>query len=213
MVIRPYQSPDRAAVRLIAYETADRGKPVAGAYFDRELLADLVTRYYTDCEPQASWVAETGGDVVGYLTGCVDTHRWRRFMTWRIVPAALMRAAGRGGAGCAHVWRLSWAIAQTCARGGWRRPISLSAYPAHLHINVVEESRGQHVGRQLMDAFLAHALQAGVPGVHASVRADNQHGREFFERMGFKVIARRPVVLLNGTGHQRTDVLMYGRQV
>ena len=66
--IRLYESRDRAAVRRICCETADNGGPVEGFFRDRELVADLVTRYYTDFEPESCWVAE----VAGAMSACSD---------------------------------------------------------------------------------------------------------------------------------------------
>lgn len=92
VVIRPYRASDRAAIRQICNETADRGEPIEGLFGDRELVADLVTKYYTDAESQTSWMAEMEGQVVGYLTGALDTRVYHRALRWRIVPAALPRA-------------------------------------------------------------------------------------------------------------------------
>ena len=75
LLIRVYRPDDRDAVRTVACDTADRGEPVEGFFRDREVFADLLTRYYTDWEPQSLWVAEAEGRVIGYLTGCLDTRR------------------------------------------------------------------------------------------------------------------------------------------
>ena len=96
IAIRPYEPRDRAAVREICCDTADGGEPSERFFPDREVLADLVTRYYTDFAPQTSWVAEQDGQVMGYLTGCLDTRRSLRTTLWRIVPAAFLKAIGRG---------------------------------------------------------------------------------------------------------------------
>src|SRR5262245_4028051 len=53
------------------------GEPIAWLWRDRESFADLITRYYTDREPESIFVAERDGDVLGYLTGCVDSARVR----------------------------------------------------------------------------------------------------------------------------------------
>ena len=93
LTIRPYRQADRHAVRAIVCDTAERGGPVERFFHDREVFADLLTRYYTDWEPGSLWVAERDAWVVGYLTGCLDTRRYHRVMAWRIIPMAVLREA------------------------------------------------------------------------------------------------------------------------
>jgi hypothetical protein len=77
MKIRPYQPSDRSAVRQLAYDTADAGRP--SSFPDAALQMDLLTTYYTDHEPESCWITEEDGKVKGYLTGCLDT---RKFLRW-----------------------------------------------------------------------------------------------------------------------------------
>ncbi len=58
------------------------------------------------------------------------------------------------------------------------------AYPAQLHINVAAQARGQGVGRQLIEAFVAHARAEGAPGVHA-VSARGFRNLDFYAANGF----------------------------
>ncbi|MCA1808961.1 MAG: hypothetical protein LC725_05870 [Lentisphaerae bacterium] len=115
-LIRQYLPGDRPAVRRISYDTADAGRPADGFFPDRELLADLLTGYYTDYEPESLWVAEEQGRVVGYLAGALDTGRVRRIMAWRLIPRWCFMAVACGTlfdrtlrpdwATCC--WRLFW---------------------------------------------------------------------------------------------------------
>ena len=171
--IRPYRPGDRGAVRRVACETADAGRPVERFFGDRELAADLLTRYYTDWEPGSLAVAEHGERVVGYLAGCLDTRRCRRVVARRLAPRIAARAACRGIFWSRDAWRLAGA-----ALGAWRRGrrgerVSLEAYPAHLHVNLLEGSRGQGLGRALVERFLAEhpayalrfRLRPGITGL------------------------------------------------
>lgn len=199
VLIRAYRPDDRDAVRTIACETADRGEPVERFFHDRRVFADLLTRYYTDYEPHSLWVAEADGRVVGYLTGCLDTQRYWRLMCRDIIPRALWQAVCRGILGSPQTWRVVLAGIQTFAADGGRRAVSAATHPGHLHLNLVRAVRGQRVGQQLLEQFLAQARAAGVPGVHAAVREDNAAGRRFFDRMGFQVLGRSGNTVMYGT--------------
>ena len=150
VVIRPYAARDRTIVRQICRDTADRGSPAPNFYPDRELVADLVTRYYTDLDPHYSWVAETDGRVIGYVTAAPDTRAFRRAMYWRVGPPAILKAIFRG----ALFTRSAWAMLALAFKPRGQKviphPPLPPAYPAHLHINIVDGFRGRHVGERLM---------------------------------------------------------------
>ena len=193
--IRPYELRDRQAIRQLACDTADRGEPVERFFPDRELAAELLTRYYTDDEPGSTWVAEADGRVVGYLTGCLDTRRYRRAMACRIVPGAVTRAIRRDTLCAPQTWRLLFAAICTAIRGGFRRCVPLDRFAAHLHVNLDGTFRGQQLGVQLVERFVHQARVAGARGIHISVRGDNLRACRLFERLGFLEWRRCPVIM------------------
>jgi 8-oxo-dGTP pyrophosphatase MutT (NUDIX family) len=67
--IRSYRATDRAAVRRLCCETGFLGEPIDPVYEDHELFADFLTSYYTDHEPESSFVLEVEGELRGYLLG------------------------------------------------------------------------------------------------------------------------------------------------
>ena len=68
-VIRPYRAEDRPVLRAICADTGFLGKPIDPVFEDRELFADYLTSYYTDREPESSFVCELDGEVKGYVMG------------------------------------------------------------------------------------------------------------------------------------------------
>lgn len=209
--IRRYAPGDRAAVRQICSDTADAGRPVENFFPDREVIADLVTRYYTDFEPESSWVAEAAGEVVGYVTGSVQGRRAERLTAWRIAPVAILGAIGRGVLFHRQTWRMLRAAGRTYRRRG---AAQLDCdYRAHVHINLLPGWRGQQMGRRLIEEFYRYAAAAGAEGVTAGVRGDNDGGRKFFERLGFVPMARYPLVLPAGNGFLATETVVYGKKL
>ena len=211
--IRAYEPRDRSAIRELCCDTAQWGAPMRTLFPDGEVLADLLTRYYTDYEPHSVWVAESAGSVIGYLTGCLDSRRARWITAWLVGPWVVWRALARGALCRWGTWRLLGAGVGTWWRGGLRRRASVKPYPAHLHVNVRQGFRGRQVGQRLVERFLEQARQAGVAGVHASVRGDNVAGRHFFERLGFAPLGRSPVALPAGTQLEFHETIIYGKRV
>src|ERR1700737_5553711 len=67
--IRSYRPVDRDAVRCLCCQTGFLGEPIDPVYEDRQLFADFLTTYYTDHEPESSFVLEADGEIRGYLLG------------------------------------------------------------------------------------------------------------------------------------------------
>ncbi len=190
--IRPYQPQDRSSVRQICCDTAYAGQPVERFFPDREVIADLLTNYYTQREPRSAFVADNAGEVVGYITGCVDTKRFQRAMAWPIVPAVFMKALFRGVLWHPQAVRFIRTNLTLWLKNDYRNDKTLRDYPAHLHINIRDGFRGQKLGQQLVSAFCEHARQEKATGVHAGVSAENVQARHFFEELGFAEIHRAP---------------------
>ena len=211
--IRPYTFRDRAVVRSICCATADRGRPLENIYPDCELVADLVTRYYTDIEPGFSWVAGEEGQVAGYLTGAPDTRRCNRIMAFRVGPRAVLAAMGRGALRRRQNWLMLKALALTPGCLLTRRHFALDDFPAHLHIDILAAYRGRGVGRRLMAEFLVQLKEAGRRGVHAFVRSDNSSACSFFERQGFRALDRCSLPLPQNGGAGSVPNIVYGLRI
>ena len=211
IVIRPYQVSDRSAVRQICLNTANRGQPLPTGGLDGQLVADLVTRYYTDIDSRWNWVAEERGQVIGYVTTALDTHAFRRAMAWRIAPVAVCRAIFRGLFFSPVFWNLAQVFVRRLGRNITPHFPVPARYPAHLHINLMEGYRGRGVGERLIAATATQLTAQQISGVHATVRADNPGACRFFERMDFTAIDHYDVVLPYEGGIQDVAVIVYGR--
>ncbi len=179
--IRAYEPGDRAAVRAICFETGYMGEPIAWLWRDRESFADLITRYYTDREPESIFVATREGRVVGYLTGCTDSQRTRGAAVREIQRLLLRGGLLRPG----FAAFLGRAVFDTIRDRGVRSEALLDArWPAHLHIDFLPEGRGRGLGRRLMDLWFERLRGLGIPGVHLGTFAENHAAIRFFEGCG-----------------------------
>jgi GNAT superfamily N-acetyltransferase len=79
-------------------------------------------------------------------------------------------------------------------------PKLVKAYPAHIHVNVRRDCRGEGVGALLIAAFAHHCRLWRVRGFHA-ITAAKSRPANFFQRCGMENVAesewnRKPVVML-----------------
>ena len=61
-------------------------------------------------------------------------------------------------------------------------------YPAHLHIDMLDEYTGKGSGSELMNTLLSHLKSKGVIGVMLIVGTGNEAAVRFYKRNGFKVL-------------------------
>src|ERR1017187_5798231 len=92
--IRSYRASDREAVRRLCCQTGFLGEPIDPVYEDHELFADFLTTYYTDKEPESSFVLEINGEICGYLLGSRKPLR-NQFYAFRQNLRLFVRALAR----------------------------------------------------------------------------------------------------------------------
>jgi GNAT superfamily N-acetyltransferase len=207
--IRLYEPRDREAVRGICRATAYGGDGIG--LIEAELFIDLMTRYFTDCSPEALWVAEEHGEVSGYLAGCLEERDFQRVQARRVVPAAVGAALKRGVLLRRQLWRLVASLPGFVAAGGLVASPHETRYPGHLHVNLLPAARGRSVGAGLVERFLAQARGRTVPGVRATIYNSNERACRFFERLGFLPLERRPAFKPPADGREWKTV--YGREL
>jgi ribosomal protein S18 acetylase RimI-like enzyme len=74
----------------------------------------------------------------------------------------------------------------------------VEAYPAHLHIDLMDRARGQGLGRALIERLLAELRSRGVVGLHLWVDAANENAIGFYRRLGFEELRREQRGILLG---------------
>ncbi len=186
VIIRKFEKKDRETVRTISTATAFLGKS-AGIFFSgEEILADALTLYHTDYEPESCFVAEKDKQVIGYLSGCLNIRRQQEIFTFKILPRLLPKALFRGTLGKRKNWLFFCACLRSLFRGEFRGPNYCRQYPGTLHINVAGDFRGLHIGQQLLEHYLLFLRQKQVAGVHCTTISNR--AKDFFIREGFRVL-------------------------
>lgn len=190
VLIRPYRAGDRPAVRELCADTGFLSNPIDPVFQDRELFADYLTAYYTDCEPESSFVCEMDGVVKGYIMGCRHPARQRRYEAWHNALLAV-----RGAWRYLFVYNkasrkfVRWIIA--------RAPKEVPPAPRdipHFHINLRPEARNVHTTRYLFDALLTYMRSCGETAIFAQVVGyEKRRGVRMFQRYGFEVLNQSEV--------------------
>ena len=211
LMVRPYQPADRAALFQIGADTAFFGEPIEFYMEDRRIFLDSFYAYYTDYEPEHAWVACAGDQVVGFLTGCTDSHRSEAVLIRKLIPSVLWRLL----TGYYHPGKKTWRYVGAVFSAGLRGeapPVDLERYPAHLHINLASGWRGYGLGKGLMQAYLAQIKQLGVRGVHLGTTSLNEAACRLYERCGFHLLGARSTRMWAGLIDHPVENRSYGME-
>ena len=207
--VRTFVDHDRGALRAL-FGRAGEGSPLASLWGHEESEAAIYLTPYMDLEPGSLLLAFVDGEMVGYLTGCLDS---RRFPT---EGERFDRAVREHRLFLRPKPMLFFARATVdAARGKVRNQLPATDFddprwPAHLHINLVPHARGTGAAPALMGRWFEQLAAAGSPGCHLQTLVENTRAVRFFTRMGFTEYGPAPVVPgIRHDGrrlHQRTMV-------
>jgi len=190
VLIRSYRKEDKPSIREISFETAFLGHPADVFFTDQEILADTLTLYFTDHEPESCIVAEADGGVVGYLTGAKNASTLNRIFLLNILPRLFLKALLRRTFFDTQNRAFAFRCLKSYFKGEFQMPDFSRDYPATLHINIRQGFRGQGVGARLMDAYLQYLASEKVAGVQLSTMSSE--AAVFFQSQGFEVLGQRP---------------------
>ncbi len=187
--IRSYRASDRDAVRRLCCRTGFLGEPIDPVYEDNELFADFLTTYYTDHEPESSFVIELNGELYGYLLGS-RRPLFNQLYSFQQNLVLCFRAMLRYPRYNNRSRRfIRWMLMH-----GWREVPAAPRRVPHFHINLLPEARKMSTTRLLMSAYLSYLYRCGEKQVFGQIATfESRRGEKMFERYGFKVMNRSEI--------------------
>jgi len=193
--IRPYRPADRQAVRYVCVATCWISEYRRSYIPDDWVWAEFWTRYYTDKEPQHTWVIERTSDakVVGYLSGSIDARRADHYAL-RIMPGIAWHVARHHLLLRGLSRRPLLSMLGSLVRGELSLPRDIvEEYPGTWHFNLLSELRGSGWGWLLLRQFMEAARQEGVKGIHAQTMSENHVVNRLLEALGFRCADRHKI--------------------
>lgn len=171
--IRPYRETDKYNVQRICLQTIKDDIVFEGLNRpNADYFLPVYNNYYTECEPENCFVCTDENDnAVGYIICSEDVKKWRRIFIKKYYPQIKHRKPFE------RIEALGEIVAHS---------MFMKKYPAHLHIDIYKEYRGNGTGTQLMQTLVEHLRKKGVKGVQLCVDAQNKKAIRFYERNGFK---------------------------
>ena len=187
--IRKFEVGDRNRVRELCCATGFLGNSIEPVFEDLKIFADYLTAYYTDWEPESSFVLLIDGQIRGYLLGSRHPFRQKCYNIWGNLALVLAGSFRYPGYNAASKKFVKWIISRA-----WKEVPASPRGMAHFHINLLADARQLATTRELMDAYLAYLAENGEKSVYGQmVVFEGRRGARMFERYGFRVLNRTEI--------------------
>jgi ribosomal protein S18 acetylase RimI-like enzyme len=173
---------DLPGVYHVCLLTGDGGRDASAMYANPDLLGHVFVGPYVVGEPDLALVAADAHGIAGYCLAARDT---RAFAAWAEAAwwPALRAQYPRRGDGTPDAEAIELLHSPPVAPAE-----VVDAYPAHLHIDLLERVRGTGAGRQLIELQLAQLAAAGAPACHLTVGTRNENAIAFYGHLGWRVL-------------------------
>ncbi|MBQ6935041.1 MAG: GNAT family N-acetyltransferase [Clostridia bacterium] len=169
--IRKVKQDDLERVKYICIQTADEKAKTDKS--TGEIIANTYATYYVREEPETCFVLEDDGLVVGYIICSTDVRKFRK--NFRKIDLENIKKINKFSAFQNRFIPLPYMILKR-------------VYPAHLHINLLEDYQGKGYGTELMNTLILKLKEMGVGGVMLLASESNKGAVNFYKRNGFKIL-------------------------
>ena len=173
--IRPMRPEDLKDVEYVCRMTAGPGAqkdPVIGYR-----LARMFSTYYVrECYDTCFVVADESDKAVGYILCAPDYKRYKKIFR-KVDGPEIKKLHKKSG------------------QQAWLFPIPYCffghKYPAHLHIDILDEYQNQGLGSKLMEVLFEELKKRKVKGIMLQANLSNEGAVRFYKRLGFKMLSTK----------------------
>ena len=195
--VRPYFPSDRENIRALCCETGFFGKPIEHIFRDKKWFADLNTKYYLKFEPDSCFIAESDGQLIGYVLGCRRPRQYGFLFYTTIAIPLFIQGLFKALSGI-YDNKSRMYILGLVFKASRQRP-KRKKRASHLHMNIREGWRslgvGRALGKALVDFFDRHNVQ-WICG--ETFHSDRKRAMSFYQPWGFRIYDKKKTTLFGG---------------
>lgn len=180
MDILPYDKTFKAKVQDICIATASPSLTKDNRA--KQILLNQYCNYYIECEPDYCFVAVENDIAVGYILCSSDYKRYSKDIIYYNK----------------QIKKLNFFKGIQC---GFEKNIYkkyYEYYPAHLHIDILEEHTHKGVGSMLINALTDKLIERKIKGVMLSCSSTNARALNFYKKHNFEVLKKNKFFILLG---------------
>lgn len=179
--LRPSTPTDLPGLLKVCLQTANGGKGATHLHNLHDLVGEIYVAPYVLHEPNFAFTLKASEKVVGYVLGVLDTGRFEIKLDTEYWPATKAKYSAITQDLTPHDLSLIGEL----GRQGFSSPELITAYPSHLHIDIIEAYQGFGYGKIMILHLLKELQDAGSSGVHLHMAASNDRANGFYKKLGF----------------------------
>lgn len=196
VIIRRAKKSDIQGIVHVCYKTGYMGEDATPYFSDEKLFGYLFSQYYPEYETEHCFVAVDNEKVVGYILGSPDSERQGKMFISRIIPRVIFRlffiTSLKYFSTFKHMFKLVAVVIKYIKLPGHMNNMPRDEidkkFPAHLHINILEEYQRKGIGGRLIKAFETHMKELEVKGIHLGTSEKNFKAIPFYKKIGYKIV-------------------------
>jgi ribosomal protein S18 acetylase RimI-like enzyme len=182
--LRKAQWADYAALNRVCLLTGDSGKDATGREDDPDLLGLIYAVPYQVFSPEFAFVVQGPNGVAGYILGTPSSEKFYARVRREWFPPLARRLNDPGPD--ESVWVGSDWARRAIHHPEFVYPPVLHEYPAHGHIDLLEEARGRKIGSRGLRLMMERLAATGISGMHLQVSPKNEGALAFYRTLGFE---------------------------
>lgn len=173
-MIRNVEEKDRKAIENICLATAS--EELRKTESSRKFTLQLYNRYYTRMAKKHSFVSvDTDGKIEGYILCAPHFDTFYREFMRKEGKEIFKKSFSKG------IYALGSLLLQ--------KPFA-KQYPAHLHIDILEEYQNKGLGKKLMHTLKAHLKDMNCKGIFLVVGKENHRAVAFYQKQDFHILKK-----------------------
>ncbi len=187
--IRPARPGDEPGAYHVCLKTGDNGDDGEPFYReDPDALGRIFVGPYLAYEPELSLILEDEQGICGYALGAFDSRLFfaRYEAEWRPDLCARFPAPQ----GDPSRWTRVQQVHSCYHHPDYFCPEPYEHYPSHLHIDLLPRAQGRGYGRRMLEQVMDKLHLRGSQGAHLGVNMANTRAFGFYQRLGFRELAR-----------------------
>jgi ribosomal protein S18 acetylase RimI-like enzyme len=188
-IIRPAKRGDEAGAYHVCLKTGNHGGDGEPFYReDPDALGRIYVGPYLAFEPEMSLILEDDEGICGYALGAFDSRKFYDRYESERRPGLCKRFPAPSGDPAK--WSRVQQVHDCYHHPDYFCPEPYTAYPSHLHIDLLPRAQGRGYGRRMIERNLETLRRRGSPGAHLGLSVLNTRAFGFYQRLGFVELVR-----------------------
>ncbi|MFO8018381.1 MAG: GNAT family N-acetyltransferase [Promethearchaeia archaeon] len=195
--IRKCRKSDKDEIINVCFHCGYYGGDASPYFSDKNLFGLLFCSYYPKYEPENGFVAVTQENnkrkIIGYALSSLDTKKYEKIykqkIKWKLILRLYIYTSWRYHSDF-HIVRRFLKNSKPETGETINEIAYWEEYPAHLHIDVLNQYQRKGIGTRLIKSLEDHLISKGVKGVCLGTSEKNYKSIPFYKKHNYRLLGK-----------------------